>query len=173
MLLSNLALLAIDRLDLLETPSLIRPNRIQRMKVGIWINFKRLIEEFGSAQPFLTPHSARNNYRYGPELLRRRTSPNALDFYYVYRNARFFPLILARLNLVKTKGYGVRATTIEGQIRFCSNAVLCVSFTSKHAWSDYNRGEGSNCAWSRFRSVHSIILSGSPNEAGYIRVMHA
>lgn len=74
MLLSNLVLLAIDRLDLVETPSLMRPNRIQRMKVGIWINFKRLIEEFGSAQLFLTPHSARNNYRYGPELLRRRTS---------------------------------------------------------------------------------------------------
>ena len=72
-------------------------------------------------------------------------------------------LILARLKLVKTKGYGVRATTIEGQIRFCSNAVLFASFTSKHAWSDYNRGEGPNCAWSRFRSVHSIILNGSPH----------
>ena len=35
MLLSNLVLLAIDRLDLVETPSLMRPNRIQRMKVGI------------------------------------------------------------------------------------------------------------------------------------------
>ena len=31
--------------------------------------------------------------------------------------------------LVITKGYGVRATTIERSKRFCSIAVLCVSFT--------------------------------------------
>ena len=61
-------------------------------------------------------------------------SPNALDSYYVYRNARIFPLILARLKLVKTKGYGVRATTIEVKGAFAP--MLCFAQVSRQNTRD-------------------------------------
>ena len=78
--------------------------------------------------------------------------------------------------LVITKGYGVQATTIEGQNLCCSIAVLCVSFTRQIVKTRVNRLgviKGPNTRDQiAFCAFHSFLVEVQTN-AGYIYATHA
>ena len=78
-------------------------------------------------------------------------------------------------DLVITKGFAVRATTIKGQNTFAQMlffAQVSCDRWSKHAWfitSDRScKCTRSDCIW-----CIPFIFNGSLNEAGYIRAVHA
>ena len=66
----------------------------------------------------------------------------------------------------KTKGYGVRATTMEDENAFTRMLCFAQDRCSKHAWSDFKWPERrSRCEWSNcFLWIPFILISGSPNE---------